>query len=53
MTINDLNIEIVDYIEKNSFQGVGYLETIEAIKELLQEIEKDYKKIVEEQNTEK
>ena len=42
-SINDLSKILVEYIEKNKINyNIEYLETIEAIEELIREIKKDY-----------
>lgn len=51
--INDLNNIIVDYIENNKYEfGIGYEYSIGTIKELLNEIEKEYAELGDEENGE-
>ena len=51
--INDLNNIMVDYIENNKYEfGIGYEYSIGTIKELLNEIEKEYAELGDEENGE-
>ena len=51
--INDLNNNMVDYIENNKYEfGIGYEYSIGTIKELLNEIEKEYAELGDEENGE-
>lgn len=44
MNINDLNDALVKYIEDNKIKhDIDYIETINCIKELIMEIEQEYK----------
>lgn len=46
MTINDIYLYIIQYINKNKINyNIEYKETIETIKQLIKEIEEDYYKI--------
>ena len=52
-TISELNNILVDFIENNKYEfGIGYEYSIGTIKELLNEIEKEYAELGDEENGE-
>lgn len=45
-TISKINIILIDFIEQNKRkENIGYFETIKTLKELIKEIEKEYKEL--------
>lgn len=46
MTINDIYTMLVEYIEHNKTNNnINYIDTIDVLKEIIQEIERDYKEV--------
>lgn len=46
MNINELNNILVEYIEQNKVKyNIDYLQTIESLKELINELKKEYQNI--------